>query len=50
VDQSVRQGQRPEISFQQAWENLAFIQAAYESMERGSAVGVEPYVADPGTS
>lgn len=41
--QAVRQGKEPEISFREGWDNLAFIAAAYESMERQAPVAVAAY-------
>lgn len=38
--ESVRAGVEPEVSFREGWDNLAFIQRAYESMEAGRALGV----------
>jgi len=41
--QAVRDGNDPEISFREAWENLAFIQSAYESMNQGVALRVSSF-------
>jgi predicted dehydrogenase len=40
---TVREGGMPEVSFQEGWDNLAFIQRAYESMEQGRALAVPPF-------
>ncbi len=40
---AVRNGETPEISFREAWDNLAFIQRAYESMEAGRVQSVPPF-------
>lgn len=40
---AVRDGTTPEIPFEDGWDNLAFIQAAYESMECGAPVPVRHY-------
>ncbi len=40
---AVRHGAKPAISSQEGWDNLAFISAAYQSMEKGVPVEVEPY-------
>lgn len=40
---AVRQNNRPEISFREGWENLAFIQKAYESLENGTPLIVPSY-------
>ena len=43
---AVRQGKEPDISFQEGWENLAFISAAYQSMERNAPVEVSAFARD----
>lgn len=40
---AVREGRPPEISFREGWDNLAVIQRAYESMEKGEALEVPPF-------
>jgi len=40
---AVRGGTSPEVSYQQAWENLAFIQCAYKSMETRTALDVPEF-------
>lgn len=40
---AVRTNSRPPISYEDAWENLAFIQTAYASMEKGCALAVPRY-------
>jgi predicted dehydrogenase len=42
--EAVRQGREPEISFREGWDNLAFIAAAYDSMERKAPAEVAAYV------
>ena len=37
---AIREGREPEISAREGWENLAFITAAYRSMEEGRAIDV----------
>lgn len=37
---AVRSGKEPDISFREGWENLAFISAAYQSMEKGTPLDV----------
>jgi predicted dehydrogenase len=37
---AVRAGTEPEISFRDAWDNLAFIMAAYDSMTQGRSMAV----------
>jgi predicted dehydrogenase len=44
--EAIRQGKEPEISFKEGWENLAFISAAYQSMEKHSPVEVSAFAAD----
>ena len=41
--QAVREGTEPEVSFGEGWDNLAFIQTAYESMERGVALPIPAF-------
>lgn len=48
--QAVRAGARPEISYQEAWENLAFIQTAYASMEHGRAREVPEFAIEAETA
>ena len=43
---AVRAEATPDISCREAWENLAFIQTAYESMDRGVALRVPEFVAE----
>ena len=40
---AVREGGRPPISYQEAWENLAFIQTVYRSMESGRPLDVPTF-------
>jgi predicted dehydrogenase len=40
---SVRQGTKPDISDREGWDNLAFISAAYQSMEKGKPMEVTPF-------
>ena len=40
---SVREGRKPPISFQEGWENIAFIQSAYQSLEQESPVNIPNY-------
>ncbi|MCP9450573.1 MAG: Gfo/Idh/MocA family oxidoreductase, partial [Nitrospira sp.] len=40
---SVRQGTKPDISDREGWDNLAFISAAYQSMEKGRPMEVIPF-------
>lgn len=40
---AVRTGARPEISFREAWENLSFIQTAYQAMDEGRALEVPAF-------
>jgi predicted dehydrogenase len=40
---AVREGREPEISMKEGWENLAFITAAYRSMEEGRAIDIPAY-------
>ncbi|MCP9456347.1 MAG: Gfo/Idh/MocA family oxidoreductase [Nitrospira sp.] len=42
---AVREGTKPDISSQEGWDNLAFISAAYQSMEKGEPVEVAPFPA-----
>ncbi|HYI26242.1 MAG TPA: Gfo/Idh/MocA family oxidoreductase [Bradyrhizobium sp.] len=42
--EAVRLGKRPEVSAQEGWENLAFIESAYRSMEVGAPISVPTYV------
>jgi predicted dehydrogenase len=42
--EAVRQGTEPEISFKEGWENLAFISAAYQSMEKHAPMEVSEFV------
>lgn len=42
---AVREGNNPAISFREGWENLAFISAAYQSMEKHAPVDVAPFLA-----
>jgi len=44
--EAVRQGKEPEISFKEGWENLAFITAAYQSMEKHAPMEVSGFAAD----
>ena len=41
--QAVRQDSKPDISFREGWENLAFIQKAYESLEKSTPLEVPGY-------
>jgi predicted dehydrogenase len=43
---AIREGREPEISAREGWENLAFITAAYLSMEEGRAIDVATYSED----
>lgn len=40
---SVRRGQEPDISTRQAWENLAFIQTAYQSLEKNQPLPIPQF-------
>jgi predicted dehydrogenase len=40
---AVREGREPEISFKAGWENLAFIETAYRSLEAGAPLLVPEY-------
>jgi predicted dehydrogenase len=40
---AIREGREPDISFRAGWENLAFITAAYRSLEIGAPVVVPEY-------
>jgi predicted dehydrogenase len=40
---AVREGREPDISCREAWENLAFITSAYESLEAQKPVAVPQY-------
>jgi len=40
---AIREGKKPQISCCEAWENLAFIVTAYESLEKGIALEVPQY-------
>jgi predicted dehydrogenase len=41
--EAVRSDRVPEISFREGWDNLAFIQRAYESLEQGKPLGVPAF-------
>jgi predicted dehydrogenase len=41
--EAVRSNKEPEVSFREGWNNLAFIQRAYESLEQGKALSVPAF-------
>lgn len=40
---AVNEGREPEVSFREGWENLAFIESAYRSMDAGAPLRVPVY-------